>query len=210
MTDRADADSRPAAPAPWAPPGAAPFGVPAPPSASTTGPAQHGPLLGYAPPAGYTAPPGFVPGAGYATGQRGPVPAASGFVSAGAPARTATLGITALVLALVATGGAAIAGSVAAFSVGRGTGDQLSTRWFGGEFDWSILTPVRDWVLLGEAAFWIGTIVGIAALVLGTVGVVTRRGRGPAIAAIAIAAVGPVVFGIVVQIFLTAGLSAGG
>jgi hypothetical protein len=79
----------------------------------------------------------------------------------------------------------------------------------GADFDWSILTPVRDWVLMGEIAFWAGTAIGIWALVQGIVAIATRRGRGAGIAAVVIAAVGPLIFGAVVQGFLTAGFAAG-
>lgn len=212
----------PAAPvAPWAPPGTAPFGVPtAPAAAPHVGPAAGSdPARGYALPPGYVPPPGFsspappTPSPGYGTTVAGPPATASGYPPLGAtyaaPRRRRTLGVVALVLALLAAVGASIFAALASFNIGLGTGREIAMRALDADFDWSILTPVRDWVLLGEISFWAGTILGITALVLGIVAIVTRRGRGPGIAAVVIAALGPVVFGGVVQGFLTAGLTAG-
>ena len=148
----------------------------------------------YAPPAGYVPSPGFT----------APAPRAGALVRRG-PA----LGRVALVLALIATLGAAIVSAAAAFNIGLGAGRELATRPMDAEFDWSILTPVRDWVLAGEAALWVGTILGVWALVQGIVAIVTHRGRGTGIAAVAIAAIGPLVFALVTQGFLIAGFSAG-
>jgi hypothetical protein len=123
--------------------------------------------------------------------------------------RSGALGLVALVLSLVATIGAGLFGAIASFNMGLGAGKGLAGLPMDGSWYWSILTPVRDWVLLGEVSFWVGTVIGIWALVQGIVATVTRRGRGAGIAAIAIAAVGPLVFGGLVQGFLTAGLAAG-
>ena len=112
-------------------------------------------------------------------------------------------------LALVAAVGASILAALASFNIGLGTGREIAMRALDADFDWSILSPVRDWVLLGEVSFWAGTVLGITALVLGIVAIVTRRGRGTGIAAVVIAALGPVAFGAVVQGFLTAGFAAG-
>ncbi|WP_240658599.1 hypothetical protein, partial [Microbacterium sp. CPCC 204701] len=171
---------------------------------------------------GYALPPGYVPPTGYAP-SGGPdhdpaltamSPAGSEYPPAGlphaaAPRRRTGLGVVALVLALLAAVGASIFAALASFNIGLGTGREIAMRALDADFDWSILTPVRDWVLLGEGSFWVGTIVGITALVLGIVAIATRRGRGAGIAAVVIAALGPVVFGVVVQGFLTAGFAAG-
>lgn len=219
--------------APWAPPGAAPFGVPAGPAASGAhaapgadggAPGAQGtqpvcaPPPGYAPPHGYAPPPGYAPPAGYtpmvgsgATVSGAPA-AASGSPLAFADARgrrSNALGVVALVLALLAAFGASSFAALASFNIGLGTGREIAMRALETDFDWSILTPVRDWVLLGEVSFWTGTVLGITALVLGIVAIVTRRGRGVGIAAVVIAALGPVVFGVFVQGFLTAGFTAG-
>jgi len=123
--------------------------------------------------------------------------------------RSGALGAVALVLALVATAGAGLFGAIAGFNIGIGAGQGLADLPMDGSWDWSILTPVRDWVLLGEVSFWVGTILGVWALVQGIVATVTGRGRATGIAAIVVAALGPIVFGALVQGFLTAGLAAG-
>jgi len=168
----------------------------------------------YAPPAGYVPSPGFTapatppvpvptPGA-RSIGGHAPAPRTAAPVRRG-PA----LGRIALVLALIATVGAALVSAAASFNIGLGTGRELAGRPIDADFDWSILTPVRDWVLAGEAAFWVGTVLGVWALVQGVVAIVTHRGRGTGIAAVAIAALGPLVFALVTQGFLIAGFSAG-
>ena len=199
----------PAQPAGWAPPGAAPFGTPTSeaPAPGHPGAAAAIPQGWASPPAGaYAPPPGYAPPVGY------PVPPAAASVSAyGAPAtaKRSALGLVALALALVATIGASLFAAIASFQIGLGAGREISSRPFTGDFDWSVLTPVRDWVLMGEVSFWVGTAIGVWALVQGIVAVVKGRGRGAGIAAVVIAALGPIAFGAVVQGFLTAGLAAG-
>ncbi|MDR7190842.1 hypothetical protein J2Y46_003700 [Microbacterium sp. BE35] len=200
----------PAQPAEWAPPSAAPFGTPTgeAPAPGYPGAAAATPQGWATPPAGaYAPPPGYAPPAGY------PVPpAAASVIAYGAPApvkRSGALGIVALALALVATIGASLLAAIASFNIGLGAGREISSRPFTGDFDWSVLTPVRDWVLMGEVSFWVGTAIGVWALVQGIIAVVKGRGRGVGIAAVVVAALGPVAFAAVVQGFLTAGLAAG-
>ncbi|HKP08518.1 MAG TPA: hypothetical protein VJU58_14790, partial [Microbacterium sp.] len=160
-----------------------------------------------APPTGaYATPPGYTAPAGYPV-----APAGSGaaFASPAPAKRSGVLGLTALVLALVATVGASLVGAIASFNIGVGAGREVVSRPFTGDFDWGVLAPVRDWVLLGEVSFWAGTVLGVWALVQGIVAIITARGRGAGIAAVIIAALGPIAFGAVVQGFLTAGLAAG-
>jgi hypothetical protein len=123
--------------------------------------------------------------------------------------RSSVLGVVALALAIIATVGASVLGAIASFRIGLGAGRELTSRPLDADFDWSILAPVREWVQLGEVAFWVGTALGVWALVQGVVAIVTARGRGAGIAAVIIAALGPIAFGAVVQGFLTAGLTAG-
>lgn len=182
----------------WAAPAAPPFGVPAAPDqqVGATATARFAPPPGYAAPAGHPATTGY--------------PGAVAQYSTGAPApRGRALGTVALVLALLAAVGASLLAALASFNIGLGTGRQIAMGALGTDFDWSILTPVRDWVLMGEIAFWAGTVIGVWALVQGIVAIATRRGRGAGIAAVVIAAVGPLIFGAVVQGFLTAGFAAG-
>ncbi len=205
MSDPAEKQHAPAPPATpqaptgWAAPGAPPFGTPtAPPPAAA----------GYALPAGYAPPPGYSAGAPAAPGV---APAFGQQARAYAPAAPAGrgLGVAALVIAVVATVGAALAVAVAAFAIGLGTGREIAMQPLGSDFDWGMLAPVRGSVLLAETAFWVGTALGIWALVQGVIAIVKGRGRGAAIAAVVIAALGPVVFFVVLQGFLAAGYTAG-
>lgn len=184
----------PAAPTGWVAPSAPPFGTP------TAPPAQA-----YAMPAGYAPPVGYVPGAQVGPGS------APGYGSAHAAARPTGrgLGVVALIVAVIATVGAALVVGVAAFAIGVGTGREIALMPRGGDFEWAALAPVRDSVLLAEVAFWIGTALGLWALVQGVIAMVKDRGRGFAIAAVVIAALGPVLFFVVLQGFLSAGYAAG-
>ncbi len=119
------------------------------------------------------------------------------------------LGIVAMALAVIAVLGATVIGSIAAYNIGIGTGREIALRPMDIDFDWSVLTPVREWVLVGELAFWAGTVLGTWAIVQGIIAIVKNRGRGWAIGAIVVAVIGPIAFGIGVQAFLAAGFAAG-
>lgn len=106
------------------------------------------------------------------------------------------LGLVALLLALAAAVVAPLVGAVAAFQVGAGA--QLDASSASAWADLSFLSPVREWVLLGEVAFWVGTVLGVWAIVQGIVAIVKRRGLGTGIAAIAVAVLGLFIFGSVV------------
>ncbi|KQZ05044.1 hypothetical protein B5M43_002330 [Microbacterium sp. MEC084] len=110
-----------------------------------------------------------------------------------APRRAASplLGRIALVLAIGATVGASILLAVALAAIGAGIGPRLQA--LSPSAGLEILSPVREWVLLAEVAAWGGTALGVWALVQGIVAVVRDRGRRSGIAAIATAALGPVV-----------------
>ncbi|MEU1970052.1 hypothetical protein ABZ477_00165 [Microbacterium sp. NPDC019599] len=153
-----------------------------------------------------TAPAGSpVPPAGSPTVARRP--AYGGPLSS--PARTNTVGRVALVAGILAFALSTIVVSIAAFQIGLGAGRELASRELTADFDWSILSPVRDWVLLGESAFWAGTILGLWTLVQGIVALVTDRGRRAGIAAVVLAIAAPIAFAIALNVFLTMGLSAG-
>jgi hypothetical protein len=151
----------------------------------------------YAPPPGYTGP--------YATAPH----AQAGTVGAAPAARSSQLGIVALIAALGAAVLAPLAVAIAAFNIGLGAGREIALGPVDVDFDWSVLTPVRDWVLLGEIAFWVGTVLGVWAIVQGIVAIVTGRGRRAGIAAVVIGALGAVIFGVTLQGFLAAGFGAG-
>lgn len=116
------------------------------------------------------------------------------------------LGTWALALSVIATVAASAVGGFAAFRSARGAAPGVATM-SSTEFDWRVLSPVRDLVLLFEIAFWSGTAIGIAALVLGIVATARRAGRGAGIAAIVISVLGPVFFGVLTVIAIVAGLA---
>jgi hypothetical protein len=162
------------------------------------------PQPGYAAPVPPQPQPGFAPP--YAA------PAVGGY----APPRTApgsrTLGAVAFILSLAAALVAPIVASVAGLRIGSGIGyEQLMALSTGSDSEGlllSALTPVRGDVLVAEIAFWSGSVLGIWAIVQGIVAIATRRGRGFGVAAIVIAAIGPVVFFTLLALFI--GLGAAG
>ncbi|MBN9175896.1 MAG: hypothetical protein J0I43_00785 [Microbacterium sp.] len=141
----------------------------------------------------------------------GPPPAARPVT----PAGNRTLGILALVLAGVGVLGATLLSASTGFAAAAGAArhavglspDQLDTLSQGQLL--SLLSPVRGLVLWAEIGFWAGTILGVAALVMGIIAIVTRRGRGLGVAAVIVAAVGPVVYGVIVGVAALAGMGAG-
>lgn len=159
-----------------------------------------------APPAGpgyQAAPPGAyqVPVGGYAT--------ASGAYEVRPPARekgSSLLGIVALVLAIAAAVVIPIIGGIVGFEIGTRLPSGLDTS--EPEF-LTILSPARDQVLWAEIAFWTGTVLGIAAIVLGIVAIRKKQGRGAGIGAIVVAAIGPIIFWIGLVIALSAGTASG-
>lgn len=120
--------------------------------------------------------------------------------------RRRPLGTAALLLSIVATVLASAVGGFAAFRTARGAAPGLGTL-SAGPFDWRVLSPVRDVVLLGEIAFWAGSVIGVAALVLGIVAAAVGSGRGAGIAAIVVSVLGPFVFGGLIAVGLFAGLA---
>lgn len=119
-----------------------------------------------------------------------------------------SLGVIAFVLSLVAAAGASLVGAIAGWQVGLGTNLQAVMSG-SAPFTWRLLSPVRGWVLLGEIAFWTGTVVGVMALVLGIIAIVKNRSRVLAIVALVITVLGPTVFFVALQAALVAGVPAG-
>lgn len=126
------------------------------------------------------------------------------------PARASNmLGIVAVIVAGLAAITPILA-AVAAFRIGADTGARLVDRPPASEFDLSILSPVRDWVLVGELSFWIGTVLGIWAIVQGIVAIARNRGRAPGVVAVVVAVLAPIVFAVATVLALGAGIEAGG
>jgi hypothetical protein len=161
-------------------------------------------------PAPHPAAPLYAPPPGDAAPDTLPVAPAAAPLPAARPAATGPgLGLVALVAGIAAAVIPTILISVASFQVGLGAGKALALRPITQDFDWSVLTPVRDWVLLAEVSFWLGTALGVWAIVQGIIALVKNRGRGFAIAALCVAVAGFVFFAVALQGFLTAGLAAG-
>lgn len=170
---------------------------PAPSGPAAPGAATGSSLQYQTPPGAYAAPVG-----GYAAPDGPYRPPQS------APSRPAALGVVAFVLSIIAGIIAPIVGGTAGYQIGfrlPTVMDHLDPS----ASDLSFLSPVRDQVLMGEIGFWLGTLTGIAALVLGIMAIVQRRGRAWGITAIVLAAVGPVLFFIVLSITLGIGAGAG-
>lgn len=153
----------------------------------------------------YQAPPGAFsgPAGGYTTPYAPTAPPAGG----------SGLGRMALLLALLATVVLTIVGAVLAWQVGHGIGSSTDLTNLENRVssdDLSILTPVRDLVLWVEITSWTATALGIWALVQGIVAIAKRRGRGPGIAAVIIAALGPFVYALVgyIAFIIALGLAA--
>lgn len=163
-----------------------PFAAPQPPAAPPL------PAPGQAAPGqqvpGYQAPPGAygVPVGGYQ------MPVGAYEVPASAPRAPSTMGVIALLAAILAAVVAPALGAVFAYQIGMlapavGLDDA-------GAGDLAFLTPARTQVLWAEIAFWSGTALGLFAIVFGITATAKRRGRAQGITAMVIAAVAPALF----------------
>lgn len=117
------------------------------------------------------------------------------------PRRSGLMGMLALISALVAAIVMPIVAGINAFAIGRVIPPSMTTY----SDDLRIFAPVRDQVLWTELSFWAGTILGIAAIVLGIIAIRKKQGRGAGIAALVVAVLGAVIFSIVLVIALGAG-----
>ncbi len=202
----------PAAPQEYTPPQA----YAAAPQAYPTAPQEYAAATQVYPPAapGYSSAPAYPAATGY--------PAAPGYPAATSPAYPATtpeqsrtLGILALVLGFLAAVGATLLSAITGWAAAAGamrhavglSPDSLEELTESQLL--ALLSPVRDLVLWSEIGFWAGTAMGIAAIVLGIVAIVTRRGRGFGIAALIVAVVGSIVYGVVVFFAVVGGIAAG-
>lgn len=166
---------------------------------------------GYQPPAapGYSAPEYQAPPGAYPAPVGG-YSAPAGPYQAPTPSqpKSSVLGIVSFVLAIVAAVVAPIVGGAAAYQIGfklPSAMQQLNES----TSDLSFLAPVRDQVLMGEISFWLGTLTGIAAIVLGIMAIVKRAGRAWGITALILGVIGPLIFFTVVGVTLGVGASSG-
>ena len=168
-----------------------PFGTPPPPP-----PAQPGPP---APPTGAYG----VPIGGY------PAPAGGYMVPYVEPPVSRMTGVIALALSVIAAIIVPLVGAVFAYQIGA----LLPFTEIGVDStfqdDLAMLAPARMQVLWAEIIFWIGTALGIAALVIGIIATAKRRGRGLGITAIVIAAIGPIIFFVAISMALGVGAAVG-
>ena len=166
------------------PPPAAPVAPPVPPVAPPTG-AYGVPIGGYPQPAG-----------GY-------------MVPVVEPPASRAAGAIALIAAVIAAVVAPLVGAIFAYQIGA----LLPTASIDIDTtvaeDLAMLSPARMQVLWAEVSFWAGTALGIFALIVGIIATVKRRGRGMGIAAIIIAAAGPVLFFVAVSMMLGIGAAVG-
>lgn len=116
------------------------------------------------------------------------------------------LGILALILAIVAAVVTPIVAGLAGFEIGHRIPGGLDAS--DPDF-YSLLSPARDQVLWAEIAFWVGTVLGIAAIVLGILAIRKKQARGAGIAALVVAVLGPVVFWIVILVTTSTGMATG-
>lgn len=122
------------------------------------------------------------------------------------PAKSRSMGAIALVASLVAAIVVPIIAGVIAFQIGTlvPTADLISTA-NDSNSDLSFLSPARTQVLWAEITFWVGTALGIFALVFGIMATAKRRGRGMGITAIVLSVLGPGIFFVAVSIFMGIG-----
>ncbi|MBF4563238.1 hypothetical protein ITJ43_13975 [Microbacterium sp. VKM Ac-2870] len=125
------------------------------------------------------------------------------------------LGVSALIVALVGVIAATLLTSITGFEAARGAvahaglNSTYSLEHLSDDEALALLSPVRGLVLWAEIGFWAGALLGIWAIVQGIVATATRRGRGPGVGAIVLAAVGPIVYGVAVTIAVLAGMAVG-
>ena len=181
-------------PAPPAPP-AYPQSAPSAPTAQPYQAPAGAPVYQASPPGAYQVPVG-----GYQS------PAGSYQPPATEPKKSGVLGLIALILSIVAAVVTPIVAGIAGFEIGRRIPGGLDTT--SPDF-LSVLSPARDQVLWAEVSFWTGTILGIAAIVIGILAIRKKQGRGDGIAALVVAVLGPIIFWVVVLVTVSTGTATG-
>lgn len=110
-----------------------------------------------------------------------------------APTGSPVLGILAFVASVLAAAGSTIMGVIATVEIARYLGSD-SGRSVVYADDLSFLSPVRGSVLLAEVSFYVGTALGVIAIVLAIIAIAKRLGRGWAISGLVIAVIAPIVY----------------
>lgn len=179
--------------------------VPSAPNHPAPAPAYQPPSVGYqqsapvyaTPPGAYGAPVGgySTPAGGYQTPQV-------------AQPQSPLLGIIAAVLSAVAAVVAPVLAGISGYQIGIGMPTFMQEIDSSSD-DLSFLSPVREQVLWGEIGFWIGTLAGLAAIVLGIMAIAQRKGRGWGITGLVVSIIAPAIFFIVLFVALSAGAAAG-
>jgi len=122
-----------------------------------------------------------------------------------APKPSGFLGLLALGLSILAAVVMPIIGGVSAFEVGH----RIPQGFSGSTGDLGFLSPARDQVLWTELSFWAGTVLGIAAIVLGIIAIRRKQGRGAGIAALIVAVLGAIIYFVAVFTAFAVGGAAG-
>lgn len=149
-----------------------------------------------APPGAYQVPVGgyAVPQGGYIAPQTAPQ-ASGGF-----------LGVLALILGAIAAIAIPIVAGIAGFEIGVRVPSGIDTN------DPDLLrtlSPARTQVLWAEISFWVGTALGIAAIVVGILSIVKKQRRGLGITGLVLAVLGSGIFWLVMLITLSLGTATG-
>lgn len=123
--------------------------------------------------------------------------------------RSSTVGIVALFASLVAAVVAPIAVGSFSWEIGRRI-PEAAVAASGRGFDTlAFLAPARDQVLGAEVSFWVGTVLGVTAIVMGIIAIARRQGRAQGIAGLVIGIIAPVIFLVVAFFALMLGAAAG-
>ena len=120
--------------------------------------------------------------------------------------KSGLLGILALILSIVAAVVTPIVVGIAGFEIGRRLPGGFDTT----DPDFlSVLSPARDQVLWAELSFWTGTVLGIAAIVIGILAIRKKQARGAGIAALVVSVLGPIIFWVVLLVAISTGTATG-
>ncbi|MFK4761331.1 hypothetical protein ACI3KS_10395 [Microbacterium sp. ZW T5_45] len=182
--------------APQPPSYGAPSGAQASPFPAPVGAGAPFPPAPQAPPGAYQVPVG-----GYAAPEGG-----YALPPAAAPQKSGLLGILALVFALLAAVASPVVAGIAGFEIGTRIPSGFDTT---DPNFLSVLSPARDQVLWAEIAFWAGTVLGLAGIVVGIMAIVKKQRRALGVVALILSVLGAGVYWIVLTISLSLGTANG-